>query len=296
MSDRPGRHDAAHPATDLPQHVTLPLLTKITQESMDADYEHVALARRSGDQPAGSSRSRMWSAGVVAVFGVLVAVAGVQTARNADSDAVSRSALIDQVRDERAQVSRLQDRIGELVDANAAAEDALRTMRQRQDDLAVRIRRLEARTGFGPVTGQGVVFEVDDAESGDETQVVRDDDLAVLVDGLWAAGAEAIAINGQRLTVRTSIQNTGRAIHVNTRPLAPPYTVQVIGDQDTLAARLLNTAHGAEWYALARSLAFRFTMHNDDDLSLPAARMLPLRKATTGSATDRAGKEREAFP
>lgn len=280
----------------LPPHVTAPLLAKITSQSMDEDYQHVARARAAGVEPPESRSTRLWSTLVVAVFGTLVAVAGVQTARNADTDALSRSALIGQIQDEKTRVAAIQDRVSELVASNAASDDSLRTMQERQDDLATRVRRLETRTGFGPVSGPGVVFTVDDAESGDETQVVRDDDLAILVDGLWAAGAEAIAINGQRLTARTSIQNSGRAIHVNTRPLAPPYDVEVIGDQDTLPARLLNTTHGAAWYALARSLDFRFSSRNDDDLSLPAARLLPLRKAELGSAADRAGKEKEALP
>ena len=275
----------------LPDHVTQPLLAKITAQSMDADYEHVARSRATGTGSTDAPRTRAWSAVVVAVFGTLVAVAGVQTARNADSDALSRSALVGQIQDEKQRMNAIQVRVGELVASNAASEDSLRALRTRQDDLAARIRRLETRTGFGPVTGPGMVFTVDDAEGGDESQVVRDDDLAILVDGLWAAGAEAIAINGQRLTARTSIQNSGRAIHVNTRPLAPPYRVEVIGDQDTLPARLLGTAHGAEWYALARSLAFRFGMDEDDDLTLPAARLLPLREAQLGSAADLAGKK-----
>lgn len=277
----------------LPEHVTQPLLAKITAQSMDVDYQHVARARASGTGSPETPRSRAWSTVVVAVFGTLVAVAGVQTARNADSDALSRSALIGRIQEEKRLLAAVQDRVGELVAGNAASEESLRTLRARQDDLAARARRLEARTGFGPVTGPGIVFTVDDAESGDETQVVRDDDLAILVDGLWSAGAEAIAINGQRLTARTSIQNSGRAVHVNTRPLAPPYRVEVIGDQDTLPARLLNTSHGAAWYALARSLAFRFSMDEDDELSLPAARLLPLRQAQLGSAADLAGKQKE---
>ena len=58
------------------------------------------------------------------------------------------------------------------------------------------------------------------------------------MNGLWTAGAEAISINGQRLTVLTAIRNGGPVINVNSRPLAPPYTVQAIGDPRTLLADL----------------------------------------------------------
>ena len=49
------------------------------------------------------------------------------------------------------------------------------------------------------------------------------DDLATLVDGLWQAGAEAIAINGRRLTALSAIVNSGIAVRVNRSELNPPY-------------------------------------------------------------------------
>ena len=47
-----------------------------------------------------------------------------------------------------------------------------------------------------------------------------DRDLQVIVNGLWAAGAEAIAVNGQRLTACSAIRSAGEAILVDFRPLS----------------------------------------------------------------------------
>ena len=98
---------------------------------------------------------------------------------------------------------------------------------------------------------------VDDNPIGDDVQLVADSDLAKLVDGLWEAGAEAIAINDQRLNPLGAIRNIGKAIHVNTVPLSPPYVVRAIGDMRTLQAELLNTSHGAAVLLAGRPAGIR---------------------------------------
>jgi uncharacterized protein YlxW (UPF0749 family) len=165
-------------------------------------------------------------------------------------------------------------------------QERLDQMTSTAQTTVARMRRLETNTGFVAVSGPGVRATVDDAPNGDPAQAVRDEDLALLVDGLWSAGAEAIAINGQRLTTLSAIRNSGPAIHVNGRPLAPPYTVLAIGDTRTLQADLLDSTHGSEFYSLARQLQFAFELRNEDSMSLPAApdRLLRLRHATAGTA------------
>ena len=54
-------------------------------------------------------------------------------------------------------------------------------------------------------------------------------DLQKVANDLWAAGAEAIAINGQRLTATSTIRSAGAAILVDFRPVTSPYEVSAIG-------------------------------------------------------------------
>ncbi|WP_110183479.1 DUF881 domain-containing protein [Nocardioides solisilvae] len=281
----------------LPQHVTQPLLSLVTEQSMDQDYQHVA-ARR-GQRPVpeedGGRGRRVVTAAAVAVFGLLVAVAAVQTSRNADVAALSRASLVSRVQEQRADVRALQDRAGELRAANTTAEESARALREREEEVRQEVSRLGVRTGSLAVRGPGIRVTVASAPGATERQVVQDDDLLYLVDGLWAAGAEAIAINGQRLTTLSSIQNSGDAIHVNVRPVNPPYVVSVVGDPDTLEARLLRTTHGAVFYALARSLEFEFRIQEDDELELPAARVRPLPHARE-HVPGRSSKEKELEP
>jgi uncharacterized protein YlxW (UPF0749 family) len=213
----------------------------------------------------------------MSVFGLLVALAAVQTSRNAPEANASRDSLIEQVQARRANVANLQDRLDRLRASTTDLRATLASQSADQQALAARIERLEVRTGFSAVTGPGVRITVDDAPDGDATQQVRDSDLATLVDGLWNAGAEAISVNDKRLTNLTAFDNVGPAIHIGITPLVPPYTILVIGNPDTLAADLLDSTFGQRWYSLKDSLGFRYDIEPEESLSLPAARPRRLR-------------------
>ena len=89
---------------------------------------------------------------------------------------------------------------------------------------------------------------VDDAPVGRRTtrrDRVLDIDLQVLANGLWQAGAEAVSINGHRLSDLTAIRSAGDAITVDYRSLTRPYRVEAIGDPRTLQARFVESAGGA---------------------------------------------------
>ncbi|GAB3789116.1 DUF881 domain-containing protein [Nocardioides ungokensis] len=270
----------------LPARVTMPLLTLITQQSLDEDYLHVAERRAAGAPRPSRARPHRMAAVVVAVFGILVTTAAVQTSRNAGVTDAGRATLISQIDTRRATVDKLQQEMVTLREHNVGLESQLSDVTSAEEAAATRVRNLETTTGFGPVTGEGVRIVVSDAPNGDATQAVRDEDLAKLVDGLWVAGAEAISINGQRLTVLSAIRNVNVAIHVNSRPLTPPYTVSAIGDNRTLQANLLSSTLGSEFFSLAQQLGFVYSMQNEDSLTLPAARFPRLREAQTGTAAE----------
>jgi CRISPR-associated DxTHG motif protein len=273
----------------LPAHVTTPLLTRITEGSLDADYREVAQRRAVHSPPAAGARqpvpAQLTAAIVVAVFGVLVTVAAVQTSRNAEITDASRATLVARVQAERETVAGQQARIAELQDGNIRLEGGLDAVTVDQQAQLSRQRRLEVRTGYVQVRGPGVRITVDDAPNGDETQLVYARDLAMLVNGLWRAGAEAIAVNGQRLTPLSAIRNAGLAVEVNNRPVNPPYAVQAIGDPGTLQANLLDTTHGLRFFDLAADLGFVVTRQNEEELTLPAARgprLQYVRRGTSG--------------
>lgn len=92
-----------------------------------------------------------------------------------------------------------------------------------------------------------------------------------LVNALWLAGAEAIAINGQRLTSLSAIRSAGEAILVDFRPLSPPYRIEAIGNPKTLEARFMDGPGGGLLYALNDEYDIRYDVQTEDELRLPAA-------------------------
>lgn len=285
----PSRGEAGAPSS----RATTPLLTLITQESLDEDYRVVAARRATGSLPREPSRNRWAAAIVIGLFGVLVTVAAVQTRLNSSVTDAGRTTLIAQIRDRKGTVEDQQATIADLQRANLIAEGQLSQLQATTSVEAAQVRRLQVRTGYLPVHGPGVRITVDNPPDIDPNNAVRDEDLAKLVDGLWGAGAEAIAINNQRLTALSPIRNSGPAIHVNTRPLTAPYTILAIGNPLTLQAKLVATTHGAEFFSLADQLGWIDTVQNVQDVSLPAARLRRLVSVRAGTAADSTGPHQE---
>ena len=103
----PDRLAERAPERELPAHVTTPLLQLMAQRALDADYAHVAARRTAGGAPAGSARPRRTAAAVLAVFGVLVATAAVQTSRNSAVSEAGRETLIGQIQERRTTLAKV---------------------------------------------------------------------------------------------------------------------------------------------------------------------------------------------
>ncbi|HWU20854.1 MAG TPA: DUF881 domain-containing protein [Nocardioides sp.] len=257
----------------MPEHLDrarTPLLTLITLQSLDEDYQVVSRRRgAAGEEP---KRGRTVPViGVLLLFGLLVTVAAVQTSRDAGVDDASRESLISRITEQRADVAASARRLADLRRANTKAESALTGLGTQLTAAEARVANLGALTGMRAVTGPAIRVTLDNAAYADANSQVRDSDIALLVDGLWAAGAEAITVNGQRLTARTGIRTSGDAIEVNGNGIAPPYTILAIGDTDQMAADFLNSATGQDFVALADQYAFRYDLHDVGQVRLAPA-------------------------
>jgi uncharacterized protein YlxW (UPF0749 family) len=267
----------------LPPQATMGLLNYITAHSLDEDYAQASATKRSGapgDRAAHPRRRHVPTLVILAAFGALVTTAGIQTARNEPVRQSSLDSLVAQVRarqgtldDAREQVAALRADIEQGQRRALAATDRGRSLR---DQLT----RLGVAAGAAAATGPGVRITVDDStDASGSRQVVLDTDLQRLVNGLWASGAEAIAINGQRVTNLTAIRVAGDAITVNLRSLDGPYVVSAIGDPSDLAARFIESEGGTWWLNLKAVYNLQFELASEDSLTVPAAPALNLRHA-----------------
>lgn len=257
------------------------LLNYITAFSMDQDYAQAAERRaRRGRQRAVSPGTAAMV--IVGLFGLLLATAAVQTSRNAVAVEEGRDELITQIEARSARLDARRSRIVEMRrDIDVLQARYLETTGAGRT-VSARLERLGAATGRLPVTGPGVRIVVDDAPNATSAkEQVLDQDLQHLVNGLWLSGAEAIGVNGQRITNLTSIRLAGSAITVNNVSLSGPYVVNAIGNPNALPARFVETEDGAEWLDLQATWGLQFHMTTEDSLRLPARTRLELRYATT---------------
>lgn len=279
------------PSAPLPEHVTTPLLTLITQQSLDVDYQHVA-DRKIGFGPApGRTTMRPASAIVLGLFGLMVALAGVQTARGSGAAEQSRASLISQIESRRDTVASLEQQISDLRRQSTTLAAAVDAADGQISGVAAEVVRRQVRTGYIPVHGEGVRITVDNGPASNGR--VRASDLRLLTDGLWSAGAEAISINGHRITPLSAIGLSGQALTVNDQPVRAPYTVLVIGNNSELQARFADTTHGLQFYGLAGALGFEFSMQNERDLALAGLSMPDLRFARTPPTPDELERQGE---
>ena len=262
-----------------PPHAVMGLLNYITATSLDEDYAVASQRHFAHGQPA-RGRAGVWGLVALAIFGVIVATAAVQTARNAPEAANSHSSLVAQVQDHKQELAAMRVRAKDLRSQVRAlqTEDLQATAEGRA--LQKRLTQLKVITGMVPVRGPGIRIVVDDAPGGGQGGQVLDKDLQKMVNGLWLVGAEAIAINGQRLSALTAIREAADGITVNFTHINPPYTVSAIGP-DQMAARFLDTAGGQTWLALKSAYNLRFDINSEDSMKLPAAPRTTLRHAQT---------------
>ncbi|WP_328429089.1 DUF881 domain-containing protein [Streptomyces sp. NBC_00443] len=279
-STRPARPDAS-----------MSLLTNVMDHSLDDGYAEAA-ARKKAAGDTGLPKTLRAKLGLAAglVLAALVVTVGAAQARvAAPVVAKEREELVDRIDRETSAADQLEETVDKLRDdVSARQREALKSTGDSGQGELVGI-----LAGAVEVHGPGVKLIVNDAKEtasgsdGDprgtsgfsDTGRVRDRDMQRVVNGLWESGAEAISINGQRLTALSAIRAAGDAILVDNKPLVPPYTVLAVGDGERLSTRFQDSADGLYLHALQENFGIRTGISVQDDLRLPAAPSVTVRTA-----------------
>jgi uncharacterized protein YlxW (UPF0749 family) len=263
-----------------PQHRSFTsLLDDLAIESLDGDYAAVAGRRSAASGPPPGRRRTALNRPLVVValtvFGVLLGVSALLTRKEAPVVDQQRAELVQALQQQQERLDQERASFNRLRAAVATLRQQNRVVTAQASRVAARSAALQVVAAWTPVVGPGIVVTVDDAPgaiSQASQGAIRDSDLQSLVNGLWTAGAEAIAINGSRIGPDTAIRLAGQAVTVNYRSLDAPYTVEVIGDPDTLPAALAETPGGQLMASLASNLKVGFDVKTAARLSLPAGR------------------------
>lgn len=199
------------------------------------DYKPVSSNRWHQPWPSRTVRT-MTALGALLVGFLLTTglTAGRQAAVAQDARKDELIALID-ARQER--TDALATRLDELRGEVAAAERSVATVGTA--GLNDQLVRAEATAGLTAVRGPGVQMTFSDASETCSTGRVedcriQDVDLQLATNVLWGLGAEAIAINGERIIATTAIRSAGSSVLINYRVLTSPYVIAAIGDPEAL--------------------------------------------------------------
>jgi uncharacterized protein YlxW (UPF0749 family) len=280
-SSRPGR----------PVDASMTLLREVMERPLDPSYAAAAADPR--------PRTRWGIAltlalAIAAGAGFSVSVSSIRQPQRESSQANNH------LRDE---IEERTERVERQAAANAALSATIAMTQQkalgaRGALLSAQARRLGLAAGEVAATGPGLRVTLDDAPTAQEAVggdpradadfdmgVLFDSDLQIVVNGLWAAGAESIAVNGQRLTALSAIRSAGRAILVDFRALARPYEISAIGDPERMQAVFAAGAAGAYVQSMRDNAHIRADIATSDKLVLPGAGQLVLRAARPLEAT-----------
>lgn len=188
----------------------------------------------------------VWLALVAAVF-FLAGALFVTSAVNSDGTDLRAGRYGDLpslVRVQKEEADALQARAGELTEeVNALSEQqdngAVATVQEQIDEL-------RQPAGLKAVEGPGLTVTLDDAPRGvSDTAdvsandlVVHQQDIQAVANAMWAGGAEAMTIQGQRVISTTGIKCVGNTVVLHGIPYSPPYVISAVGDPLTMQRKI----------------------------------------------------------
>ena len=201
-----------------------------------------------------------------------------------------RARLIDLIAQEdqrsralRTSVDELQARIDFLEEQAGQGQAGLAAL-QRQID------RLGLAAGLAEVSGPGLLVEMRDSPlrkspTGDPNDlVIHEQDIQAVVNALWAGGAEAISINGERLISDSAVRCVGNTLLLHGSVYAPPYRITAIGDAGRLKRSLARDPGVERFQIFVDSFQLGFDITTSSRLAAPAFRGVITPEAARASA------------
>ena len=180
-------------------------------------------------------RSALTLSAVVGILGFLVVTAVLTGQAERQKAAPRKAELVLLISDRQALVDDLDTAVVALRRDVAAAQARVNQADTLDQAEAAAAAALAEQAGTVPLRGPGLIVSLapSDREPPSPQEAgayeIHDSDLQLVVNELWAAGAEAVAVNDSRLVATTPIRAAGGTIVVNFRPLSPPYRVAAIG-------------------------------------------------------------------
>ena len=257
------------------------LLTTMMERPLDPGYQEAAARRAAAGLPRATSTRTVLVIVLAILIGFLFAVAAQSLRPKPTAAAALKKELVTRIEalqkhgsDQEAKVAVLGKQVRDF--------EALSLQQSGGPDLTGTIKNLEVQAGAVPLRGPGLTLTLDDAAStetdanagtrpsgGFQQGRVTSGDLQIIVNGLWGAGAEAISINGHRLSSTAAIRFAGQAIIVDFRPLTRPYVITALGDSQGMQQLFEPSFAGLYLSQLTDQYKIRSVMAGSDSLTVP---------------------------
>ncbi len=235
------------------------LLEQVAETALDDDYYVFR-----GAEPRPTRTSRLVVGLVLTVFAVFVTTAAVQTRNDRPATELERRTLA-------ADIEARQKTLDERRSTAAGLSAEVQSLRRSSNGGTAGQADLGLIAGAEPAHGPGIVIAAESSRDGADAGRITDRDLQILVNGLWYAGAEAVAVNDNRVGTLTSIRTAGDAITINYRSISSPYTVVALGDTESLQTRLAQNPAGAYWENRRKRAGVQYAVTPSSDIAVPAA-------------------------
>ncbi|MFV0452648.1 MAG: DUF881 domain-containing protein [Propioniciclava sp.] len=127
-----------------------------------------------------------------------------------------------------------------------------------------------------PVRGPALTVTLTDAPANvspagvdEDLLVVHQQDIQAVVNALWAGGAEAMTIQGQRVSSRTGIKCVGNTVVLHNVPYAPPYVITAVGDRQRMRRALDDSDYLDLYREYVRAYRLGYAVEAAGEVTLP---------------------------
>lgn len=278
--------DAHQP--DAPTRIPVPsLLRSLLSDHLDPGYAAAAQSNR----PRSRTSTVVWQLLAAVVVAAVFSLAWAQAQETAPGVRESQQVLAGSVRSAQAAT----DAAAARRDSLTAEVDAARRSRLEGDVTGRRLLTDLDDANYAaaatPVIGPGLTITVTDpGMSPDLTdvskqrvegsqQVILDRDLQLVVNSLWASGAEAISVGGVRVGPNVTMRQAGGGILVDNQPISSPYVILAVGPPNALGDNFNRSAGLQRLRLLEASYGVGVNVAAGDGLALPAGSVREVRFA-----------------
>lgn len=259
------------------------LLRSLLSSHLDPGYAAAAAARIHTGRVRGPAADRLWQALAALLIAVVFAVAVAQSRSTAPGVSAAQQGLAASVRTAQQRTAQLAGHRDELAgQADVVQRNALAAGTQGRRLLA-ELDDISLSAASTAVRGPGLTIGVTEPGPGPDLtdasqqrvsgtrQVILDRDLQLVVNALWAGGAEAVSVGGVRIGPGVTIRQAGEAILVDNQPVASPYTVLAIGSPQRLAESFGTSTALQRLRLLETAYRVGVSVSTADELTVPAS-------------------------